>query len=89
MSETYEEPIGRFVVEKLENYAGLPQHRAEMRLNGMDPDTNWLLVWSFENADRAMEKAEEERERDSLNRLWRWRDRGENAPRTITRTAWL
>jgi hypothetical protein len=89
LTQTYEEPIGRYVVEKLENYASLPQHRASLRINGIDPDENWLLVWSFDNKDLAVIEAFESEERDTLKRKWRWRDRGENAPRTITRTAWF
>lgn len=49
--EYYIETVNRFVVEYLEQYPA--QHRAEMRLNGMDPDDYWQLKWSFETAEGA------------------------------------
>ena len=83
MTATYQEPIGRYVVEKLENYEGLPEFRAELKLKGMDPDNNWLLVWSFEEEQLACEKMSSQSACDRLHRRWRVRDRGADAPKHI------
>lgn len=91
---TYREPIGRFVVEYLED---LPEeHKAQMRLNGIDPDDNWLLEWSFEGrADAEVQALRSMNQHEdicadlgiSIKRQYRVRDRGENAPRYIERVA--
>ncbi len=53
-TETYVEKINRYVVEYLED---LPrEHKAQMRLNGIDPDNYWQLSWSFETEEAAVEK---------------------------------
>lgn len=52
--ETYIEHINQFVVERLEDYS--KQARAELRLNGIDPDENWLLTWSYETSEAAEER---------------------------------
>lgn len=58
--ETYVEKINRFVVEYHEE---LPdEHKAQMRLNGIDPNTRWNLKWSFENEENAIEQKETEQE---------------------------
>ena len=92
---TYREPIGRFVVEYHED---LPEeHKAAMRIEGIDPDDNWLLQWSFEDLGNAEETAMEERDRHAafcadhgytIRRKWRVRDRGADAPRFIERVCW-
>ena len=57
---THIEHINRYVVEYLEDWPA--DHRAEMILNGIDPDNNWQLKWSFEQEENAIEqcKADEE-----------------------------
>jgi len=45
--ETYQEKINRYVVEYHIEFSD--GHKAEMRLNGIDPDQHWILKWSFEN----------------------------------------
>lgn len=84
---TYREPIGRYVVEYLEK---LPEaHRAELRLNGIDPDDNWLLSWSFESEGEAKSMAADLTEEPlGAIRQYRVRDRGEDAPRFIERSIW-
>lgn len=59
-SNTYVEKVNRYVVEYLEDLPA--QHKAEMRLNGIDPDNYWVLTWSFETEEAAIEqcKADEE-----------------------------
>ena len=83
--QTYREPIGRFVVEKLENFEGLPEHRQALIDNDIDPEDNWLLVWSFSDFDLAKDCALEHEVDDTLNRKWRARDRGADAPTFIER----
>lgn len=55
------EPHNRFCVIQ---HRELPsEHKAEYRINGIDPDTLWSMVWSFDDEETAIEKAEEEMER--------------------------
>ncbi len=55
-TETYVEIINRFVVEYHED---LPtEHKAQMRLNGIDPDNHWNLTWSFEKEEDAIAQKE-------------------------------
>lgn len=58
-NETYIERINQFVVEYLEDLPA--QHKAEMRLNGMDPNNNWQLKWSFETYDAAVNQCRQDR----------------------------
>lgn len=61
-TETYQERINRFRVVKHEE---LPEaHKAEYRLNGIDPDDNWTLVWSFNDKDAADKCCADEIEND-------------------------
>lgn len=85
--DTCREPIGRFVVEYNER---LPErHQAELRARGIDPDDNWLLLWSFEDEEDAHRCMEEEQYVISgYIRTYRVRDRGEDAPRYIERPVW-
>lgn len=58
--ETYVEKINRYVVEYHEE---LPEeHKAEYRLNGIDPDDNWSLKWSFECEKDAIAQKETDQE---------------------------
>lgn len=50
-AQTYVEYVNRYVVEYLEDLPA--EHKAQMRLYGMDPDNNWQLKWSFENKEAA------------------------------------
>jgi len=82
--ETYQEKINRYVVEYHEE---LPdEHKAQMRLNGIDPDQRWNLKWSFENEENAIEQKESEQQwYDNFcdengytpNKTYRVRDLGE------------
>jgi hypothetical protein len=50
----YQERVNRF---RIIRHDELPaQHKAEMRLRGIDPDDSWSLVWSFETEDAANEQ---------------------------------
>jgi hypothetical protein len=90
--DTYTETVLRYVVEYLEH---LPEsHRAAMRINGIDPDENWCLEWSFdteEEATRQLQKSRENHRRfcdrhgfDTFKK-YRVRDLGET--KIITRVA--
>lgn len=47
MTNTYQEKIHRY---RILRHDELPEsHKAEYRLNGIDPDNNWSLIWSFDN----------------------------------------
>ena len=58
--EFYIEQVNRFVVEYHED---LPrEHKAQMRLNGIDPDNHWQLKWSFETEEAAIEQCKKDEE---------------------------
>ena len=46
--ETYTETVHRFRIMRHEEQP--EEHKARLRIMGIDPDDNWQLVWSF--ADR-------------------------------------
>jgi hypothetical protein len=91
---TYTETVNRFVVEYLED---LPEeHKAHYRLNGIDPDNNWQLKWSFTNVEAANEQCIDEEQwyknfceehGYSVRKKFRVRDLG--APITIERSIFL
>jgi len=57
-TETYIETINRFVVEYKEDLPA--EHKAQMRINGIDPDNYWQLMWSFETQEAADEQCNHE-----------------------------
>jgi hypothetical protein len=61
MSETYKEKVLRYRVLRRPVITD-PSIRAEYRLNDLDPDDCWSLIWSFNNEVDAIAQAEEERE---------------------------
>jgi len=49
--ESYRERIARY---RIVRHDELPEaHKAEYRLNGIDPDTMYTLVWSFDDEAEA------------------------------------
>lgn len=49
--DTYKERVMRWRILRHEE---LPEaHKAAYRLNGIDPDDNWSLIWSFETEEDA------------------------------------
>lgn len=52
--ETYQERVGRYRIVRHEELP--PAHKAEYRLNGIDPDTLWSLIWSFDDEQSANEQ---------------------------------
>lgn len=51
---TYKERVLRW---RILRHDELPEaHKAEYRLNGIDPDNNWSLIWSFETEEAAKDQ---------------------------------
>ena len=49
---TYTEKVNRY---RIIRHDELPEeHKAAYRLNGIDPDDNWSLIWSFETEEAAI-----------------------------------
>lgn len=89
-NETYIERINQFVVECLEDLPA--EHKAQMRLNGNDPDNNWQLSWSFEREEDAIKQKDKDEnwyvnfcfeKGYPIRKQWRIRDLG--APVEIVR----
>lgn len=63
---TYEERVGRYRIVRRTNYDPSTefgaQARAEMSINGIDPDDCWSLIWSFDDEDAANEQLAEEQQ---------------------------
>lgn len=87
----YVEKINRYVVEYHEELPAA--HKAQMRLNGLDPDNYWNLTWSFTTMDRAIEQCNEdaawyrefcEKHGYEMKKMYRVRDLG--APVEVVRT---
>jgi len=82
---TYTETVYRYVIERHEE---LPdRHKAEYRLNGIDPDNLWSLIWSFKDEDDAKAQLAQDNERAPKHWTYRMRDLGET--QYIERQAWF
>lgn len=57
--QTYKETVLRYRVVRHTEYDAAT--KASFRLNGIDPDDNWSLVWSFEDLESAERQAERDR----------------------------
>ena len=84
MTDYYMEKINRWVVEKMAIKLD-DQYRAEMRINGLDPDDHWTLVWSFETKYPAYRQMWADQKRSTLYR-YRVRDLGE--AQEVRRAIW-
>ena len=83
--ETYQERVGRYRIVRHEE---LPDaHKAEYRLNGIDPDTLWSLVWSFDDEQSAKEQLAICIQHQPSYATHKIVDNG--APTFIERTAWF
>ena len=91
---TYREQISQFVVEYHEELPA--EHRAQYRINGVDPDTVWNLKWSFTQQQHAEDQCRtDQRSHDSFCaersippwKTFRVRDMG--APVEVEREAWF
>lgn len=60
MTETYNERVLRYRVLRHEVITD-ESRRAYYRLNDVDPDNIWNLIWSFNNLADAEDQAEDER----------------------------
>ena len=58
---TYVEQVCRFVVEYQETMND--QDRAAARIAGHDPDNLWSLTWSFDDAEQAELRCQEDQQR--------------------------
>jgi hypothetical protein len=54
------ERVLRYVVEYMDTITD-PRMRAEFVINGLDPDDNWLLMYSFHDDEDAQHCMEEEK----------------------------
>lgn len=85
MSTTYQERVLRYRIMRHEE---LPEtHKAEYRLNGIDPDTVWSLIWSFETREAAEAQLADCNAHKGKWQTYKLVDAGEAT--TITRTAWF
>jgi hypothetical protein len=61
MAETYIERINQFrIVYRDVRDVNDPQRRAILTLNGIDPDDNWTLQWSFTKKETAERRLQEQ-----------------------------
>jgi hypothetical protein len=49
--ETYTETVHRYRIVRLEEKP--EEHKARLRIMGINPDDDWQLIWSFENKKAA------------------------------------
>jgi hypothetical protein len=88
--ETYVERINRFRIVRRVRVLSRAE-AAQYRLNGMDPEDSWELVWSFEHVDSAenqMKKYSERGETDEGSYyIYKMVDAGK--AEEITRQAWF
>lgn len=81
---TYKERVGRFRILRHEE---LPErHKAEYRLNGIDPDDCWSLIWSFDEEASAQEQLVDCNEHKGKFETYKLVDNG--APSVIERHIW-
>jgi len=82
---TYKETVYRYRVVKHEE---LPEeHKAEYRLNGIDPDDNWTLVWSFKDKQDAIAQLMSCRDEAPWWQTFKMVDAGKDEE--IERTSWF
>ena len=85
MFDTYQEKINRY---RIVYHEELPdRHKAEMRLNGIDPDTRRCLKWSFEELADAEEQLKIEQENAPEWQTYYLIDAGE--AEVVERPAWF
>ena len=82
---TYKETVHRYRIFRHED---LPEeHKAEYRLNDIDPDHNWSLIWSFIEKEAAIEQLKSCRENAPWWQTYRMIDAGKEE--VIERIAWI
>lgn len=88
---TYEERIERYRIARREANMS-EERRADYRLNGIDPDDTWALIWSFRDRDAAEQQLQQERKQladRGYAHLYEYRLIDAGKAETITRQAWL
>jgi hypothetical protein len=83
--ETYNETILRYRIVRHEELP--PEHKASYRLNGIDPDTLWSLVWSFETLEDAEKQLVDCNEHAASWQTYKIVDGG--AAEVVERSAWF
>ena len=72
---TYVERVARY---RIYRHDDLPEgHKAEYRAQGIDPDTLWRLVWSFEEYQAAVWQLQDLREDAAAWETYKLVDNGE------------
>jgi hypothetical protein len=85
MTETYQERVGRYRIERHEE---LPEaHKASYRLNGIDPDNCWSLIWSFNDEAAATKCLDDCNAHKASFQTYRLTDGGQAI--VIERQAWF
>jgi len=85
MTETYQERVGRYRIVRHEELP--PEHKAAYRINGIDPDNNWSLIWSFNDLEAASKCLTDCNATKASFQTYRLVDGGEET--VITRQAWF
>ena len=85
MTETYQERVGRYRIIRHEELPA--EHKAALRINGIDPDDNWSLIWSFDEEAPAQEQLASCVENACSFQTYKLVDAGET--QFITRQAWF
>jgi hypothetical protein len=85
--DTYQERIARYRILYHDELP--PEHKAQYRLNGIDPDDVWNLKWSFDNRADAEGQLNYEAtaEHKPHYRTYKLVDAG--AEEIIERSAWI
>lgn len=84
MSQTYKERVNRWRILRHEE---LPEaHKAAYRLEGINPDDLWSLIWSFETEEAAVEMLAELTGRKS--KFWTYKLVDGGKAEEIERSIW-
>lgn len=85
MTETYQEYVGRYRIMRHEEMDD--RRKAEHRINGINPDTLWSLIWSFDDKEAAGKQLAQCLSRAADYESYDFVDAG--AGEYIERTAWF
>jgi hypothetical protein len=83
--ETYQEKINRWRILRHEELPA--EHKAAYRLNGINPDDNWSLIWSFTTEEAAQKMLAQLNVDKPKFYTYRLVDGGKAD--TVTRQAWF
>jgi len=84
--ETYTEKVNRYVIER---HQELPEDaKAVYRIEGINPDEIWSLIWSFETKEAAEEMLAEEQARAAKYKTITYRMRDLGQTQYIERSVW-